>query len=273
MGTQQGNDSQFLETVSVPPQWSLLFRSIFCGGLAGVLAGVVVLGIGSRLAMRVVALLNAEANGTLTDAEQVVGAITLGGTVELIVFGGLFGGLFAGVIWVVVRERLPDRLSLRIPLAGVIATLIGSFAIIESSNIDFRLFDPVVLNVAMFIMLVGLAGSATASGDWVLQRHLPSSAGAGVLYAALLGLGAFLALPLTISFFFFLAGNAVEDPPRLAGVFFCVAAVGALLSWTRHTPWRMSIPQKAGAWIGTFGLAGLLVFGGLHLVGEITKIL
>lgn len=272
MATRQGTDFQLLKTVTDPPQWTLLFRSIFCGGLAGVLAGVVVLGIGSRLAMRVVALLNAEANGTLTDAEQVVGAITLGGTVELIVFGGLFGGLFAGVIWVVVRERLPDRLSLRIPLVGVIATLVGSFAIIESDNIDFRLFDPVILNVAMFMMLVGLAGSATAYADWVLLRILPSGSVAGVFYAALLGLGAFLALPLTIAFFF-LAGNAVADPPRLAGVFFCVAAVGALLSWTRYTPWRTSIPQRAGAWIGTLGLAGLSVFGGLHLAGEINRIL
>ena len=171
MFIRHGNNSQLLKTVPDPLQWSLLFRSVFCGGLAG----VVVLGVGSRLAMRVVALLNAEANGTLTDAEQVVGAITVGGTIELIVFGGLFGGLFAGVLWVVVRERLPERLSLRIPLVGVVATLVGSFAIIESSNIDFRLFDPVILNVAMFMMLVGLTGSTTAFGDWVLQRHCPAA--------------------------------------------------------------------------------------------------
>ena len=36
-----------------------------------------VLSVGSRLAMRVVALLNAEAKGTLTDAQQIVGAITV----------------------------------------------------------------------------------------------------------------------------------------------------------------------------------------------------
>lgn len=268
MFIRHGNNSQLLKTVPDPLQWSLLFRSVFCGGLAG----VVVLGVGSRLAMRVVALLNAEANGTLTDAEQVVGAITVGGTIELIVFGSLFGGLFAGVLWVVIRERLPERLSLRIPLVGVIATLVGSFAIIESSNIDFRLFDPVILNVAMFMMLVGLTGSTTAFGDWVLQRHLLSGAGAGILYAALLGLGALLTLPLTVSAFF-VAGDFVDDPPRLAGVFFFVAAVGALLSWTRYTPWRTSIPQKAGAWIGSLGLAGLLVFSELHLAGEINKIL
>jgi hypothetical protein len=175
-------------------------------------------------------------------------------------------------IWIVVRERLPERLSLRIPLTGVIATAAGSFVIIDSSNIDFRLFDPVVLNVAMFMMLIGLAGSATVYGDWLLQRRLPSSAGAGILYGALIGFGALLAFPLTFSFFF-LAGSAVEDPPRLAGVFFLVAAAGTLLCWTRYTPWSTSMASNVGALTGRLGVAGMVAFGGLHLAGEIKKIL
>ena len=236
------------------------------------LAGVVFLGIGSRIAMRVVALLNAEAKGTLTDAEQVVGAITPDGTVALVVFVGGFGGVFAGAIWVVIRERLPERLSLRVPLGGIIATIVGSFFIIEASNADFRLFDPVVLNVAMFMMLVGLAGSATAYRDWVLQRRLPSGFSAGVLYGVLVGHGAVLAFPI-IFFSFFVPGAFVDDPPRVAGGFLLVATVGTLLSWTRYTRWGMSAQSKAGRWIGTFGLAGLVAFGGLHLAGEITEIL
>ncbi|NQW22672.1 MAG: hypothetical protein HQ475_04410 [SAR202 cluster bacterium] len=197
------------------PQWSLLFRSIFSGGLAGVLAGVLFLGIGSRLAMRFVALLNPEANGTLTDAEQIVGAFTFEGTVELVIFGGVFGGIFAGAVWVMVKDRLPERFCLRVPLAGVIATLVGSFALIDADNFDFSVFGSVGLNVAMFMMLVGLTGSATAYGNRVLQRRLPSSAGAGVLYASLVGFGALLALPMIVSFFF-VAGAAVQEPPRMA---------------------------------------------------------
>ena len=265
MTVQQVSDSD-------RPRWSVFFRSIFCGSLAGVVAGVVFLGIGSRLAMRVVALLNSETKGTLTDAEEVVGTISADGTIALIIFVGGFGGIFAGTIWVVVRERLPESLSLRIALAGVIATLVGSFAVIEASNADFRLFDPVVLNVAMFMMLVGLTGSATAYGDWVLQRRLPLGFGPGVLYGAIVGQGALLAVPLII-FAFFVSGASVDDPPRVAGGFFLVAAVGMLLSWTRYTRWRRATLIKAGIWIGTFGLAGLVAFSGLHLVGEITDIL
>jgi hypothetical protein len=173
MAEQNTNDSQAFGLTPDSPQWPALFRSIFSGGLAGLIAGVVFLGVGSRLAMRVVALLNSDARGTLTDADQVVGAITLDGTAVLVTIFGLGGGAFAGVIWVAVREHLPERLPLRMVLAGVIAALVGSFVIIQGSNLDFRLFDPVALNVAMFLLLVGLCGSATAYGIWSCNAASP----------------------------------------------------------------------------------------------------
>ena len=139
MAAPQAMESQIPIAVPDPRHWSVLFRGIFCGGLAGFLAGVVVLGFGSRIAMRVVAMLNPEATGNLTDAGEIVGTITLGGTVALIVFGGGFGGLFTAGLWVFLRERLPGRLTLRIPLAGVLATLVGSLGLIDAGNDDFRL--------------------------------------------------------------------------------------------------------------------------------------
>ncbi len=252
MAIRQVDHPQFIGADSEPTQWFLLFRSIFCGGLAGILAGVVFLGIGSRIFMRVVTLLNAETEGALTDAGQLVGDFTFQGTFILVIFVGGFGGIFAGGIWIVVRERLPEHLFLRIPLAGMTATLVGSFVVIEASNSDFTVFAPVGLNVAMFMMLVMLTGSATAYGDWILQRRLPSKPDAGEFYASMVGVGAFVAIPL-IFVFFFVGGAVVQDPPRVAGGFFSVAAVGALLSWTRYTPWGRFIPSKAGTWIGTIG--------------------
>jgi hypothetical protein len=56
---------------------------------------------------QIVTVLNPGARGTLTDAEQIVGAVTLSGTAVLVVLIGAVGGAFTGVIWVVVRERLP----------------------------------------------------------------------------------------------------------------------------------------------------------------------
>lgn len=276
MAVQQARESRLLEAGSGPHRWSVLFHSIFCGALAGFLAGFVVLGFGSRLAMRVVAMLNTEAKGTLTDAGETVGAITLGGTVALIVFGGGFGGMFTAGIWVFLRERLPERLSLRIPLAGLLATLVGSFALIDAGNDDFRLFDPVVFNLAMFMILIGLTGSTTALVDWVLQRRLPprtsTDGDLGPVYAFLAASGVLIALPFIFAVFF-VTDMAVQEPPRVAGAFFWIAAVGTLLSWVGQTSSRTSILSRAGPWIGYFGLAGLMAFGGLHMVGEITEIL
>ena len=76
--------------------------------------------------MRAVELLNPEAKGTLTGAGEILGAITLDGTVALVVLVGRFGGVIAGGIWVLVRERLPEHLSLLTALSGVIATLVGA---------------------------------------------------------------------------------------------------------------------------------------------------
>ena len=260
-----------MERTVDPLHWSALLRDMFSGGLAGLVSGVLVLGIGSRLAMRVVTLLNSEFKGALTDAEQVVGAFTLGGTVALVVIFGVGGGAFAGVIWVVVRERLPEYLPVRVALAGVISTVVGSFMVIEASNSDFKVFDPVVFNVAMFMVLIGLCGSATAYGDWALQRGLPTGKRAGIIYGILVGAAAVFAFQ-AIFFAFFVSGSFVDNPPRLTGAFFFVAGLGALLSWTRFSPRLIPIPPRAGMWVGTFGLVGMLLFGGLHLAGELSGI-
>jgi hypothetical protein len=75
-----------------------------------------------------------------------------------------------------------------------------------------------------------------------------------------------------VIFFFFVSDAAVHDPPRVAGAFFWVAAVGTLIRWARYTPWRASIPPQAGLWAETFGLAGMSVFGALYLAGELNEI-
>jgi hypothetical protein len=249
----------------------MLFRSVFSGGLAGIAAGVIFLGLGSRLAMRVVTLLNSDARGTLTDAEQVVGAVTFGGTVALVIFIGLIGGLLSGVFWVVIREHLPDALLPRTALAGAIAMLVGSFFVIEASNTDFMLFTPVAFNVAMFMLLIGLSGPATAIGDSVLQHRLPTGAQAGIAYGLLAGIVAIPAV-MTIVSAYFVEGAFVHNPPRAVGVFLGVAVVGTLLTWARYTPWRMPLSIKLGRWTGTFGLGGMLVFGRLQLMSELSDI-
>src|SRR4051812_39756273 len=67
------------------------------GVVAGIGAGVLVAGAGGRLIMRLLALTADErSQGLETEAEEIVGRITTGGTVSFVVFTALFLGLATG---------------------------------------------------------------------------------------------------------------------------------------------------------------------------------
>ena len=69
-----------------------LVPDIAVGALAGFLAGIVTGGLGSRVAMRIIAVTaGSDMQGVLTEQEVPVGEITAGGTVLLILFGGFMG--------------------------------------------------------------------------------------------------------------------------------------------------------------------------------------
>ena len=99
-----------------------ILREITRGGLAGLIAGIFVAGIGGRLVMRLAALLVPESAGNLTENGNRIGDITAGGTFALILFVGLFFGVAAGSLWVVLRPWLPTTSSARalvsVPIAG-----------------------------------------------------------------------------------------------------------------------------------------------------------
>src|SRR5438132_336198 len=61
--------------------------------LSGLASGLVAAGAGGRLVMRLLAVTaGAPAQGRITEAEEVVGRITVGGTIGFIIFVGLLGG-------------------------------------------------------------------------------------------------------------------------------------------------------------------------------------
>lgn len=55
-----------------------------------------------------------DAQGRITEADEVVGSINLDGTIGLYVFGGILPGLLSGAIYVVFRRWLP-RSHLDVP--------------------------------------------------------------------------------------------------------------------------------------------------------------
>ena len=162
-----------------------LSRDLFRGGLAGLICGIVFFGLGGRVLMRVSALLNPEQQGQRTENGNVIGEVTLDGTLELILFAGVFGGFLAGFVWVIVREWLPASGWRRILLAGGAATCLGSFGMLTEENLDFRILSPPALHLAMFLLLIGGAGVGIAIADPLLDRVLPRGRGPGAVYLVL----------------------------------------------------------------------------------------
>jgi hypothetical protein len=183
----------------------------FAGGLV---AGALVLGLGGRLMMRVLAATSEDAaQGRLTDAEEIVGEVTAGGTIAVVVFVGLSGGAIGAALYGLLRRWLPAR-SL---VAGLVAGGIGAGALarpsglVDPDNHDFVVLDPSWLAVALCVGLIvtfALLG-AVLMDRWAATWPLPRRSTAGIA-----GL-----LPLV---------PALVFPPAALGV---VAAIGARAAW------------------------------------------
>jgi hypothetical protein len=140
--------------------------AVTVGRSAGMLAGaftaaILVLGLGGRLMMRVLAATSStSAQGRITDAEEIVGEVTLGGTVGLVLFVGLASGAVALAGYALLRRWLPDR-SL---VAGLIAAAIGAgllaqpTGLVDPDNPDFVILSPRWLAVLLCVGLIVLFG-------------------------------------------------------------------------------------------------------------------
>jgi len=121
-------------------------------------AGVIVIGAGGRLLMRVLAVTSPDAQGAVTDAEEVVGEVSVGGSVFLIGLVGLGAGLLGLVIFVGLRRWLPRRST----AAGVLGAAIGAGLLVRPSkllspdNPDFSILTPRALAVGMCVGILVL---------------------------------------------------------------------------------------------------------------------
>ncbi len=137
----------------------LIAISLFGGLVAGLIAG----GVGSRLAMRVVALLApARDQGTLTDADAVVGTFSFEGTLFLVGVGGTLGVL-GGLLYLALRRWMPGRTIGRGLAFGALLLILFGSLIIEGGNPDFRRFVPSPVSVGLFASLFIVYGLIVAA--------------------------------------------------------------------------------------------------------------
>jgi hypothetical protein len=222
-----------------------LLREIAAGSLSGIVVGIVVGGLGSRLVMRLSAIAaGGGVQGVTTANGNRVGEITVGGTIALIIFGGVFLGILGGLLYASVRPWLapfgPWRgLVFGLGLLGVAGSLI-----LDSANSDFIILQPPLLNVAMFAALFLIFGIALAPAfdrtlRWLAQGS-PIAGGLAFLGVALAGLTVGLGL---ISRLGTLAsGPTTDDLINLImlGIIVVGLAVRALGHRLASPPWRLA---------------------------------
>lgn len=163
---------------AVQPAGVVLRRYLWCLDVAVVSAigtGVLVAGAGGRLVMRLLAVTaDAAAQGRLTEAEEVVGRITVDGTIGFVVFSGLFAGLATAPLYLVVRRWLPDG-RLGGVVYGLVLLVVAATRIepLRADNPDFGLVGPGGVALAAFASLVLLHGMAMAAIAGRVSRAVP----------------------------------------------------------------------------------------------------
>ena len=102
-------------------------------------------------------------HGRQSDHDFTIGSFS-SGTLFLMFFCAFFGAI-AGVVYVIGRWSLPARY--RIGAAALVGALLGGAMILNADGIDFRLLEPQILAVAMFIVI---PGATTAAIAWLVER-------------------------------------------------------------------------------------------------------
>ena len=205
-------------------------RDIARGGLAAILVGLVGCGLGSRLVMRLAALLVPGAAGSTTENGNRIGTITLDGSLFLVV-AGLFIGLLGGVIWVAISPWIPGTGLRRAGLAAFIGIGLGAAGLVDGANSDFTLLrhDPRV--VASLIGLVGLIGFGFAVVDGWLERRLPPVSAertrSASIYELLSLLGVLVILPFTV----FVYAASENRATVIQGILLGAVAIVTLIWW------------------------------------------
>lgn len=217
----------------------------------GFLAGILVGGVGGRIAMLILRLTSSPAvRGIESDDGFVIGRISAT-TLFLLILTGVLGAI-GGLAYLATRDWVAA--PLRAPVAGVVMGVIGGALVIKPAGVDFNLLEPLTLAVAMFVAIP--AGYGVLLSVLVERQlgadHPPSGWrlwGPCVLFAIILA---------------------------LMGQFGAVILTGLLVAWIL----RRSVSNLAAlrtsapvVWVGRALLAAATALGLAELVRDVTDIL
>lgn len=142
--------------------------------VAGIAAGVVLIGVGSRVAMLVLRLTSPDrVIGVVSDDGFSIGKVTLTGSYNLLLLGAGFGIIGAGAYRLVAPRLIGPTWFRRFTTGAAAGVVVGSM-LIHADGIDFTLLKPTWLAIGLFIALPALFGtlvgvvvdSVARQGSW-----------------------------------------------------------------------------------------------------------
>ncbi|HVD71774.1 MAG TPA: hypothetical protein VNG34_13065 [Actinomycetota bacterium] len=227
-------------------------RRVSIGVSTGTVAGLVIGGVGGRLAMFVLRLTSSPSlHGVETDDGFTIGVFSLA-TVFLLVLTAAIGVL-AGLVYLVIRTWLPGRW--RPWLFGAFGGLVGGALLIQPDGLDFRLLEPLSLAIAFFIAIPAGCGFAISAS--VERRFAEADEGTQTSATWMVGL-----IPLVLLL--------VTGP---SGVALAAITIGAGLV-ARSVPMASVIwGSTTFVWIGRLALAVIAAIASVALVQDIAEIL
>jgi hypothetical protein len=148
--------------------WLDLLDRFGAAAFAGITCGLLIGGVGGRLAMLLLRLTSSDGvRGIESDDGFEIGRVSTD-SIFLLVVTTLFGTLLA-FAYLVVRRWLPAR---RRPLqAAVFFGVVAGAVIVEPEGVDFTLLHPEWLAIALFVALPAAYGAAMAAVVEDLVHH------------------------------------------------------------------------------------------------------
>lgn len=152
-------------------------RKVAAAATAGLVCGFVVNGVGSRLAMMLLARLNPQVTGRISDDGFRMGQFTLADTAGLVLFGTAVGVL-GGLVFLTLRSlRFGPGWFRTTSMTVGPAVVVGSM-LIHDDGIDFRVLEPVWLAIGLFLALPAIFAASvswltdrwTGGGAWAMRR-------------------------------------------------------------------------------------------------------
>jgi hypothetical protein len=214
------------------------------------LLGLLVGGVGGRLAMMLLARLNPEATGITSDDGFRIGQFTVGATLQLLLTGTLFGLVGACVYALVRHLMIGPRWFQVASIAAGPAVVVGA-GIVHSDGVDFVLLEPLWLAIGLFLAIPAVYAATLTV---VAERWLHEAAWAARVPLPLVAIPLLLLIPLA---------------PLLAAMV-ALWAVGEGLR--RHRRFGAALGHPALPWVARAGLAVVFVVALVDLAGETTEL-